>query len=173
MGFGGLFKQENQLTSLSNAASIEAGQAQQQASQTEATALEQQGDIAFQQSQENKYLFLRENQIAQGNTAEQFLSSGVNLAGTPMAQINEIRQLGQIKANAYDQQGKLEQDLMYAKAGITLNEGTQAALQGQIGADINTMQNQIQQTQTKNSFFNGLFGGLLSGGLSILGGLMR
>jgi hypothetical protein len=173
MGFGGLFKKQNQLTDLSNSLAVKAGVLKQEAAAREAAALRAQGDIAYQQAQEEQALFRRENALAAGQQAEAYLSSGVSLAGTPLAILNETRRLGQFKLDAIEQQGRALQDLAQSRAAIVEHGGLAEYLAALGGADINSSQNEISQRMEKGSFYRSLFGGLAYGGLSILSGLIH
>lgn len=172
MGLGGLFKKQDQLTSFSNDLVVQAGKLKQDAANKEAAALRAQGDIVYRQTQEEKALFARDAENAAGQQEEHYLNGGVYLQGTPLAVTHETRRLAQFKLDTMEEQGSLAQDLFRSRADILEHSGFADFLQGQNSAVINSMQNDINKQQSTNSFYKSLFGGLATGGLSILTGLL-
>ncbi|HEY9791448.1 MAG TPA: hypothetical protein V6D22_13675 [Candidatus Obscuribacterales bacterium] len=176
MGFGGLFNEENALTNSANQFGLLAGQMQQNAANEQATALDNQANVAIQQTAQNVALQQRNIENAAGTQAEQYLSSGVEDVGTPIAVQNETNQLGQMQINSMLQQGQLQASLLRTQADYAQDQGLEAMLGARGSADINTLQNEVNQTQTKDQFMNSLIGGIVpgivQGGFSILKGLI-
>jgi len=69
--------------------------------------------------------------LTRESEAEQFNSSGVLLSGSPLAQLNQTRQLAIGQINQIQQQGLLQATLGNTQANQTINQGT-AALTGNL-----------------------------------------
>jgi hypothetical protein len=177
MGFGGLFgdggvgKMQNALTDFSNQTAIQGGRMQQEAANMEAGAERDQADVAWKQGLQEAELTKREIAITAGNQQEQYLSSGVTMQGSPLLVVNETRKLGQIKVDSIMEQTQLMTDLLRTKADITERGGLSALLQAEGGAAVNSAQNKINQQMQKNARMQGILGGAIKGGFSMLGSL--
>ena len=171
MGFGGLFKSQNKLTDLSNSLALQAGRMKQDAANTEAAALRKEADLAYRTTQEEMALKQREVDILAGQQAQQYLSSGVQMIGTPLAVVNETRKLGQMAIDSMGERAANIQDLLRSRADIVERGGLADLLMAQGQGEINRLQTDISQRETRGNFYRSLFGGLATGGLSILKGL--
>lgn len=173
MGFGKLFKAQDQLTDYSNKLSVQGGQMKQQAAQQEANALRMEGDLAYRQTQEEKVLKQREIDLIAGNQEYDFIQGGVfGGVGTPLAAVNETRKLGQMVIDSMDERANLMQDLYRSRADITERSGLADLLMAEGSTYINSEQTRLSQMETKGNFYRSVFSNLASGGLSILKGFM-
>lgn len=169
VGFGKLFKKQDQLTSLSNSLTLQSGQARASAASQEADLMRKQGDMLYDEAQTEKALAQREAIFVAGSQEQEYLASGVNLMGTPLAVANETRRLGQMKVDAIEKRSTSLRDLAFARAGMVEQGGMADLLTSKGAAEMNTYQNEINQISTRGNFYRSLFGGLASNGLSILG----
>lgn len=111
------------LTAVSVGTSLYAGYSAQKSAKKQASLMEEQGalqrDEALREAariRDDGYRFKQEQGMA-------YISSGVELAGTPLLVMAETSKLAEAEAAATEKRGYAESDLSNAQAKITRSEG--------------------------------------------------
>lgn len=91
---------------------------------------EQQGQLAFEESQVNATNEAFNQRQAVGNQRLAFLANGVTLEGSPSLVLNESTKYGQAQVNSILRQGKARKSLAMAEAVQTRNQGRTALISG-------------------------------------------
>lgn len=172
MGFGNLIDAGGQdaLTSFQQSTNTIGGDMQEQAANVEAASEDQEANETWQQTQYNAISTSLQTEQAYGQQAEQYASAGVDLNGTPLAQMNQTRMVGNMQVNAIEQAGQLQASLYRTQADQAQQTGLSDMLSAEGENQITGEQNQISQFQQKAALaesFLGIggqvVGGLLSG----------
>jgi hypothetical protein len=155
MGLGGIYKTQKSLTSYQNSMTMAAARSQQ--------------DAAIRQSELEAGFQQRQIDVAAGQQAQQYASSGVLLQGTPLAMINSTRELGAMQVRAIRDAGSNQADLYRAKAFQTRQAGLTSLLAAEGQTSFNTAQMELnQRIQRRQNLM-----GLLKTGASFGVGLLR
>lgn len=144
MGFGGA-SQANPLLSYQTMANTFAAQQQQQAYAEEAGLYREQANIVSDEANMAALQKTREVKRFAAEQAETYLAGGVLLDGTPLAVIEETRQLGQQEIDALRRSGAAHARLLRMKADQMERGGFQTLW----GAQTNNMYSQIQNDQQR------------------------
>lgn len=172
MGFGSLnLHAQSVLTNFQGAAAEMGGQLQKNMADQQAAAENSQADLVWSQTQLAEQSQARQTEIAVGDQAEGYASSGIEMQGTPLAVMNETRALSQQQINAIDAQGASSRDMLRLQANQTQQQGLSDLLSGQVTAVTGQVKNQIQQAQEKTAAVESIFGGFLGGATSVLSAL--
>lgn len=156
MGYGGIDKSEDSLTSFSNAVNTLGASEQQTAANEQASTEYSQASYSVQYAAEEAGQ--EQYNIAQqaGNQAEGYASGGVEMMGTPLSVLNTTRAMGQIQENAYILQGQLQAQQARTEGDVYQQGGLEDVLSAEGQNETATQNTKIQQairaTQQLDSF---------------------
>ena len=129
------------LTAVSVGTSLYAGYSAQKSSKKQASLMEQQGEVQKEDAlreaariRDEGYRFKQEQGMA-------YISSGVELVGTPLLVMAETAKMAEEEARATEKRGYAQGDLANAQAKITRNEGKAqmiASIGNAVGSGVST-----------------------------------
>jgi len=169
MGYGGIDKSEDNLTSFGNVVNMLGANEQQTAANEQANEYFQQAGYATQYAAEQAGMEQYSVNLAAGAQSEGFAAGGVNPGeGTPLAVANTTRALGQIQVNAIMQQGALESQLEEEQGQISQQGGLEDVISAEGQNVTNTQQTKISQAVQNTELLDNLLTGGLLGGMNVL-----
>ncbi len=162
MGFGGAFSSENALNNYQNTVNLQ-GAAMEQASANQAAAIErEQANAVYANTLQQAQAKQRDVALTAANQAEQYLSAGILMAGTPAAVVNDTVTLGQQEVDNIMRAGTAQRDLLRLEADQYQEQGFASVLGAENQNFTNTQQLKIKQQQEKQQMFDSLFLGPLT-----------
>lgn len=167
MGFGG-GSQTNSLLNYQMLANAWSGQQQQQAYLQEAAAQREQASLVADEYEQAASQKAREVAHYAAEQAEMYLSGGVLMDGTPLAVVEETRQLGQQEVDALRRSGAARAKLLRMQANQNEGAGLQSLLKTQSDNTMTKFQADQEKRKQKQETRDKWINQSISGGVGLV-----